>query len=136
MFSQLRHLSTIGKHFLNSNISSTCPYKKVNFGPLTAESEIYWGSLGHPAYFSGFRLLASLLHRRRSTEVNQALHNIWPSPGLVHYIYIFGALNPNFAKCKIHFAAKFCVLLYWQQHYCTALEQWASAKLRLVQGSC
>ena len=78
IFSQLRHLSTIGKHFLNSrpNISSTCPYNKVNFGPLTAESEICWGVWGTPAYFSGFRLLASLQHRRRSTEVNQTLHNI------------------------------------------------------------
>jgi len=33
---------------------------------------------------------------------------------------------------KIHFASKFCVLLYWQ-HYCTALEQWASAKVCGVQ---
>jgi len=36
--------------------------------------------------------------------------------------------------CEIHFASKSCVLLYWQR-YCTALEQWASAKLcGVVQG--
>ena len=35
--SQLRHVSTIGKKLLNSNISSTCRHNKVNFGPLTAE---------------------------------------------------------------------------------------------------
>ena len=29
----------------------------------------------------------------------------------------------------VHFASKFCVLLYWQR-YCTALEQWASASLQ------
>jgi len=30
--------------------------------------------------------------------------------------------------CKIHFASKSCVLLFWQR-YCTALEQWAWGKL-------
>ena len=30
-----------------------------------------------------------------SVEVNQTLHDVWPSPGLVHYIYILGALAPN-----------------------------------------
>jgi len=35
----------------------------------------------------------------------------------------------NFALCKTHFTFKSCVLLYWQC-YCTALQQWASAKLR------
>jgi len=28
-------------------------------------------------------------------EVNQTLHDVWPSPGLVRYIYIFGALAPT-----------------------------------------
>jgi len=35
--SQLRHVSTIGKNLLNSNISPTCPHNMVNVGPLTAE---------------------------------------------------------------------------------------------------
>jgi len=46
-----------------------------------------------------------LLHRRRSTKVNQTLHDMWPSPELVHYIYAFSralARWRNFAKCKIH----------------------------------
>ena len=79
-------------------------------------------------------MLASLLHRCSSTDVNQTLHDVWPSLGLVHYIYLFGGSCPqgNFARCKIHFAFKSCVLLYLQ-HYCTALEQWASAKLWRVQ---
>ena len=38
--------------------------------------------------------MASLLHRRRSTEVNKALHDVWPFPGLIHYIYIFGGSCP------------------------------------------
>jgi len=37
IFSQLRHVSTIGKEMLSSNTSSTCPYNMVNFGPLVAE---------------------------------------------------------------------------------------------------
>jgi len=82
----------------------------MNFGPLAAEiGSLLWGA---PINFNGFRFLALLLQRRRSTEANQTLHDIWPSPGLVHCIYIFGALAPlrNFAGCKIHYASKSCAL--------------------------
>ena len=88
-------------------------------------------SLGHPANLNGFRVLASLLHRCHSPEANLTLHDVWPSPGLVHYIYIFGPSCPLMefiARCKIHFATKSYVLLYCQ-HYCTVLEQLAWAKL-------
>ena len=34
---QLRHVSTIGKKLLSSNISSRCPHNMVNFGLLAAE---------------------------------------------------------------------------------------------------
>ena len=50
--SELRHMSTIRKNFLNSNISSTCPDNMVNFGLLTAE--ICWRVWGTPATFNGF----------------------------------------------------------------------------------
>jgi len=36
VYSQIRHVSTMRKNLLNSNISSTCPHSMVNFGPLTA----------------------------------------------------------------------------------------------------
>ena len=62
----------------------------VNFGPLTAKTG--WRVWGTPANFNGFRVLASLLHGRLSTEVNQTVHGVWPSPELVHCIYIFGAV--------------------------------------------
>jgi len=90
--SQLRHVSTIGKKLLNSDISSTCLHNMVNFGSLTAE--IVWRVWGTPASFNGFCVLASLLHRRRSTEVNQTLHDVWSSPELVHYMYIFRSSCP------------------------------------------
>jgi len=107
---------------LNINIFSTCPHNMANFGPLTAE--IGWGVWVTPANFNGFRVLVSLLQRCRSPEASQTLHDVWPSPGLVHYIYIFGGSCSltEFARCKIHFMSKSCVLLYWPR-YCTALQQ-------------
>jgi len=45
--------------------------------------------------FNGFRVLVSLLQRRRSPEANQTLCDVWPSPGLLQYIYTFlAALAP------------------------------------------
>jgi len=57
-------------------------------------AEIGSGVWGTPANFNRFRVLASSLQRRRSMEVNQTLHDVWPSPGLVHYI-LSGDLAPN-----------------------------------------
>jgi len=68
----------------------------LNFGPLAAE--IGWRVWGTPANFNGFRVLASLPPRRRSTEANQTLHGVWLSPGLRYTIglYTFSAvLAPN-----------------------------------------
>jgi len=60
----------------------------VNFSLLAAEIvSLLWGT---PVNFNNFRVLASLLQRRRSTEANQTLHNVWPLPGLVDCAYIFG----------------------------------------------
>ena len=60
MSSQLRHISTIGKKLLSSDMSATCLHNMVNFGLLTAE--IRWRVWGTLANFNGFRLLAALLH--------------------------------------------------------------------------
>ena len=76
------------------------PYNIVNFSPLT--SEISWRIWCTPANFNGFLVLASLVHRRRSTEVNHTLHGVWPSPGLLHYIYIFDG------NCKTWTQSEFC----------------------------
>jgi len=61
-------------------------------GPLAAE--IGLPVCGTPVNFNGFPVLASLLHRRGSTDVNETLHDVWPSHGLVHYLYIFGGSCP------------------------------------------
>jgi len=90
------------KDLLNSNISSTCCNNMVNVDPPSAE--ICWRVWGTPANFIGFGVLASLLHRRHSTEVNQTLHDVSPSPALVHYIYIFGGSCPLAEFCPVQYS--------------------------------
>ena len=87
------------KNLLSSNISSICPHNMVNLGPVMAE--IDWRIWGTPANFNGFCVLALLLHHCCSTEVNHTLHDVWPSPGLVHYIYIFGGSCPITEFCLV-----------------------------------
>jgi len=102
---QLRHISTIGKNLLSSNISSTCLHNMVNFGPLAAEiGPVVWGT---PPNFNGFRDLTSLLQRRRSTEANQTMHLCTMLGRLLgcYTMYTFsGALARlrNFTRCKMH----------------------------------
>ena len=50
--SQLRHVSTIGKNLLSSNMSSTCPLNMVNFGPLVAEIFSLVWAFGAPLQIS------------------------------------------------------------------------------------
>ena len=69
--SQLRHVLTIRKNMLSSNISSTCPHNMVIFSPLAAEIvSLVWGT---PANFNGFRVLAALLHGTPVLGVSQTL---------------------------------------------------------------
>ena len=89
------------KNLLNGNISSTCPHNMVNFGPLAAEIGLpVWGT---PTNFNGFCVLTLLLNQRRSADVNQTLHDVWPSFGLVHYTYIFWGSCPlrEFCHCTV-----------------------------------
>jgi len=70
----------------------------VNFGPLAAEiGPVVWGT---PGNFNGFHVLASLLQRLRSMKANQTLHDLWWSPGLLHYIYTFGSSCPVMEFCQ------------------------------------
>ena len=104
----------------------------VNFGPLTAE--ICLASLGHPSKFQRVSRLGFVLQRCCSTEANQTLHDVWASPGLVHYIYILGGSCPITEFCHVQHSLCFQVLrspIYWQS-YCTSLEQWASATVCLI----
>jgi len=67
--SQLRHISSMGKKLLNSNISPTCPHNMVNFSPLAAKiGSLVWGTRAH---FNRFRILAALLHGTLVVSVSQ-----------------------------------------------------------------
>jgi len=116
------------KNWLNSNISSTCSQNIVNVGPLTAE--IGSGVWGTPANFKSF---ASWLNRyctdvqcNGRSQPNFTRCLALPMGWYTIYTFFFGggALAPsrNYAMCKIHFASKSCIFLYWQR-YCTALKQ-------------
>ena len=94
--SQLRHMSTIGKKLLNSNVSSTCSHNMANlFGPLAAE--ICWRVWGTPANFKGVSRHGSVTARHSSsgrqpnfvalnkgkgaTYIRQGCHHVghWPT---------------------------------------------------------
>ena len=80
--SQLRHVSTIGELLEQQYLlHMSSQYGKPR--PTNGWHQLV--SLGHPSKFE-----TSSFHRRLSTEVNQTLHDVWPSPELVHNIYIFG----------------------------------------------
>ena len=70
------------KNLLSRNISPTCPHNMVNFGPLAAEIlSLVWGT---PGTFSGFRVLALLLHdtlAEGATYIRQGGHHVghWPT---------------------------------------------------------
>jgi len=103
----------------------------VYFGPLGLTAEIGSGVWGTPANFNGFRVFASLLQRCCSPEAPAKLCTVFGRFLGCCTIYAFsGTLAPwrNFARCKIHFTSKSCVLLYWQRYH-TALQQPASSKL-------
>ena len=104
------------------------------YGPLTPETV---GEFGAPQQIStGF---ASCLHYCSNVAYQRPtkLCTMFGRLLVCYTIYTFsGAIAPwqNFARCNVHFTSKSCVLLYWQ-HYCTALQQRASAKLcGVVQG--
>jgi len=101
------HVSTIRKSLLNSNIFSRRLHNMANFGPLMVA--IGSGVYGTPANFNGFCVLDSLLHRRHSLEANQTLNDLWPSPGLVRYVYIFGGSCPPPPTEFCHVQSSLCV---------------------------
>jgi len=108
-----RHLRTIAQ--ICPAVSSQLRHVKqqyvlhnmANFGLLT--TEIGSGVWGTPANFIGFRVLPSLLQRRRSPEANQTLHDVWPSPGLVHYTFGGGALAPHIILPGAKFTIRSCL---------------------------
>jgi len=95
--SQLRHVTTIGKKLLNSNISPTCPYNMVNFSPLVAEiASFVWGI---PATFNGFRVLAALEHGTLVVGISQTLQ-CWTQGATYIWQDITFGTGPN-SSCPV-----------------------------------
>jgi len=102
------------------------------FDPLVAE--IGWRVCGTPANFNGFRVLASLLHQPWLMEVNEMLHDVPHSLGLVQYINIYirfrGLLSARyFARRKITFSP-----LLAERYRLTAYK--CHSNVRLVHEGC
>ena len=120
------------KILLSSNISHICRHNTVNFGPLTAE--IRWRVWGTRTNFNGLQRhgFVAELHRRRSTEVNQTFHDVWPSPALV---YTIGGLCPVTKFCQLQNSLCAQVLLSINWHVTAWHSSMASAKVcDVVQG--
>jgi len=89
-----------------------------------------FGSLGHPSKFQRVWRLAFVTATTSLTggQANFArcLAVSWAGTLYIH----FRGFLPwrNFARCKMHFTSKSCVLQRWQR-CCTALQQRASAKV-------
>jgi len=114
------------KNLLSSNISSRGRHNMVNlnFGPSAAEIALpVWVP---PADFNGFRFILAFV--TTATLLTEGQPNfarcLAVSRAGTLSVYTFSrplAPSRNFARCKIHFASKSCVLHC--QRYCTALQQ-------------
>jgi len=92
---QLRHVLTIGKNLLNSSIFSKRPHIMVKFGPLVAEVSLpVWAPQQISTGLTCWLRYCPDVAQRTSTIVSQTLHDVWPSPWLVHYIYFFWGSCP------------------------------------------
>ena len=102
--SQLRHVSTIGKKVLSSDMSSTCPHNMVNVGLLTAETDpVVWGT---PTNFNGFWILAALLHG--------ILHDCKVFPALSSLPRQFGVFGRHLLTCCVfHIVSMSYALICW-----------------------
>jgi len=70
-----------------------CSHNVVNFRPLMAE--IGSGVWGTPANFNRFRVIASLVHRRRSTEAKPNFARCLAEWAATQYIHFWRLLRPN-----------------------------------------
>jgi len=84
-----RHVSTIGKKLLKQqyHLHMSLQYNEL----LPTNGRDRWQVWGTP---SKFQRVSHLCFVTAPMSLNQTLHDIWPSPGLVQHIYIFRGLFP------------------------------------------
>ena len=90
---QLRHVLTIGKKLVKQQyLLHMCS----QYGERRPTNGWDWlVGLGHPGRFNGLHILASLLHRHRSVEVNQTLQDVCRLLGWYTIYVNFGGLLPH-----------------------------------------
>jgi len=132
-FSQLRHISTIGKKHVKQQylLQMTLQYGELrptsNWDPFV--------SLGRPANFNGFSRLGFVT---AATSLDGSQPNfagcLAISCAATLYIHFWRLLPRNgiLPGAKFSLRPPSLALSYWQR-YCTALEQWAWAKLCSVE---
>ena len=101
------------ENLLNSNVSPTCSYNMVNFGPLAAEIvSLVWDT---PANVNGFRVLAALLPDTLVVGVSQTVafnrgRHLYsagrPSRWALAHIsssvfFFFFFASPNLSHCRL-----------------------------------
>ena len=127
VFSQLRHVSTIGKKLVKQQYLRTFPHIMANFGSLTAA--IGWRVWGTPATFNGFHILAALLHGTRSgrqpnfAALSRECHlHLAGRPSHWASAHILVTLCVSRTRRKMYCGhTRLCVCLYAavRPHYCT-----------------
>ena len=96
---QLSHISTIGKKTLVQQ--QYLLHMSSQYGePRPVTAEICWRVWGTSTNFNGFRVLALLMQPRLSPEANQTLHDVWPSPELIHHKSL-GGFCPLTEFCQV-----------------------------------
>jgi len=117
---QGRHIWTIGKNLLSSNISSRRPRNMANFGPLTAE--IGSGVCSTPANFNGFSsclCYCSDVAHRSPTNFVQCLAVSWAGTLCIHFRGLLpcdGMLSG--AKFILRPTLAFCYICSAELHDC------------------
>ena len=96
---QLRHVSAFGKKLVKQQYvlhmyPQYCELRPINCWDLLA-------SLGHPSKFRWVSHLAFVSAATSLTGGQPNLHYVWPSPGLLHYMYIFGGSCPLTEFCRV-----------------------------------
>jgi len=96
MFASKAFIDNRKKFLKQQHLLHHMSYNVVNFDRHTNGWDRL-ASLGHPSKFQRVSrfLLASLLHRRHSNEVNQTLYDVWPAGRLVDWYTIYTFLGAH-----------------------------------------
>jgi len=123
------------RRYINTLPFLSFPHSMSKFGPLTAEigSGVWGTQLISMGFASWLRYCSDVAHWSPTK-----LHDVWPSPALLHYINIFGGLPPDRILPRAKFALRPGLAFSYIGSVTarlTALRQRASAKLcGVVQG--